>query len=485
MNTSGYHASVLRYVFLAFLFVNTLTPRFIGIDLHELPFLGAGRFLLLAFLVFFIWIAAHQHRPLLRRLRPESRLHVALLTCLAVYIVVAIISALFSSEFLHSAKRVLSESFLIGVFIYFSWLVLCADSNAASGLVSIIIACTAIAVIFGLLDYIFGNSLFALIAGVPVHDEMYCGSVMPKLRAGNLRIQSLFDNSLAYGSFLLAALPICASRFDRHGVTPIFPVTLVAMILTSSALTYSRFVWLGTFLCLAGLFVFGCPYRRKIYVLGLVLAAVLTPSVVALQRCVESSDVVDKSAEIDRCKQILTDAGISVLDGNAEGDDGGYSTKGGLAGIGEDILLARDHHTSRSFDYRLSILRAGIDAAVENPLIGVGPGNFSTHVEGEYFSQSIRFRHHENYLVTLLAEIGFIGFIGFSGFVVITLFVAARSLALSAVRSREETHGFFLALLMLCVSFFFLDTMSFNQLSVLFWVASASVLCSVNCGQHE
>ena len=124
-------------------------------------------------------------------------------------------------------------------------------------------------------------------------------------------------------------------------------------------------------------------------------------------------------------------------------------------------------------------------AAIENPLLGVGPGNFSTHVEGEYFSQSIRFKHHENYLVTLLAEIGFVGFIGFSAFVVFTLY-----LGLAAYKSVRDHHrpaifGQGLAFGMLCFSFFFLDTMSYHQLSILFWTLSASMLATFNLTVSE
>ncbi len=447
--------------FMVCLIINTLIPRYVGLALPgELPFFSAGRLAFVIFLVSFSTYLLVQKRSKFAAIMPRNTVETITLLSVTVFIIAALFSTLMSDSLTHSLKRFLSEGLLAGVLIFFTWILLANDQAAVRSLGKSMLVCVLIAIGFGFIADGFETRLLTLI-DVPHHPVMYECFMADKSRAGYVRIQSFFDNSLTYGTFLLAAT--CMAGYLRP-LTYLYkriPGRLLAAILLASLfLTFARSLWALTTISTIALLITASMKQRAITVaLVLPVTLLLTQLLITVER---------ETPAIG-----LSGVAITQID-----LDSGRQNPGGLADtVVNAILKAEDHKTARSIEYRKAILVSGLRAAIENPLTGVGPGNFSTMVEGEYFGQPLFFQHHENYLITLMAECGLVAFFAFVVFNCALLWMGLRvafsndymqktSLALSGIAALAAFGG----------SFLILNTLSYNQLSVLYWINAATLL---------
>jgi len=432
----------LKCLVLFYLMILPLVPRYIGFEVRQndgSPFLSVIRMVTLGLLtVWVFWVlflaAIGRLGFSLRFASPVYQVFI----WLVIYLGSVFIASLFSSDIKESTKFLLSENVFLGTFYFLILFSVFRYSRDVDNIFRVWLFSAIVVLILGFVESILRFSVFSLL-DLPGRLELIQGFFDVKERAGFIRMQSTLDNPVALSAYLVMTFPFVVYFYNNTSsffIKSTFAI-FIWLIICAVVLTYVRSAWF--FLGLSFFLMFF--YRLKF---------LLTSALVGLFLLF-----------------LLEIAGFSVLN---------Y-----VSHITETIVLQGERQVSKSTTYRIEMIEAGLNTLKQSPLVGVGPGLFGNVVEGMYYGERIKFKHHENFYITLLVEAGIIGFLAFMGavFTVIRLIWRARN-----KENDIKIKSLYTAILLSTSNYlgmsFFLNSFSYYQLGFLFWTLLAAGLVVVD-----
>jgi len=428
----------LQRLAIFYLFILPLVPRYIGLEVGDAPFLSVLRIatilLLLAWLLWSLFLTSEEavgFRPGFSSPIYHARVLVLL------YLFIMLVSVIFSHDITTSLKYFLSERVFVGVLAFFCFHSVFRRSNMIDIVLKVWLISAVIVLFIGLFDLLIGRSVFSLVE-LPGKREMMEGFLQVKQRAGFMRVQSTLDNPVTLSTYLLMTFPIVVYFFNKTPsvVGKVAYGVLLWLVMGVLLLTFVRSAWFFMFLSIVILL------RSKYLYLVL--------------------------------------SGFVVLMALVIGEGSGFGVSEKADTVTKSIVLQEERQVSKSTVYRIEMLVAGFETLKASPFTGVGPGNFGSEVEGDYFGERINFEHHENYYITALVETGILGFGAY-------LFMVSGVIRMIWKARKNEIYckkkSLYTVILLSMSNYlgmgFFVDSFSYFQISFLFWLLVAIALIMV------
>ena len=417
--------------------ISSSIPSYVGIELNSGPFFSASRIITIIILLFCV-ILLFASCIVLSRQSISSEHCIFVLPAYRVgwilffYTILMFVSAILSTKLSDSLFTLFSEKQLFGIILLLLGFNIAQSPNSREILERTLIFAVVITIIISAFDYILGYSIFSLF-DLPGRQEIKEGFFLVKERLGIIRIQSTMNNPVTYGTFLVMCFPfvILHHRCSNNIISKIFLSIVGILVILLAILTIVRTVIFMLFI-----------------------------QIIILRK------VISKQVKII-FYPIMLFLFIGIASTNHEL----------LSEIYDSLVLHEDRTVEHSTKYRIAMLEAGMTRFVQSPIIGVGQNRFSSEVEGEYLGKAIFFEHHENYYLTILIETGILGFMAFMLIILCALLILRRM-----KKCGDSLYEIYLSQTYMAVIVgwagmsLFLDSLSFSQISVVFWVLLGIVL---------
>jgi O-antigen ligase len=333
-----------------------------------------------------VWIARRVvDRDVNIRVGPTIVLMAILLLC-------AILSTLVAEDFPNALKEVLKLGEMLGVAVYAA-----SELNRPADMRLAIFAL----LLAGASEAIVGIVQFVIGYGPPSF------AIGPFMRAsGN------FDQPNALAGYLGMLLPL-GIAFSFHASRERRIIVIATMLIGLGVLaTFSRGSWLGSILGLGLMaLLWGAASRRALVGASGVAAVILTLAV---------AGVLPASLS-DRVASVFENFGVF------------------------DITKVDVTPTNYALVQRMALWQAGWAMARDNPIVGIGPGNYESAYP-RYFVESTwsePLPHAHNYYLNTFAELGILGLVALLGFCVAVFARIGQGL-----RQTSDLHGIRRALLL-------------------------------------
>ena len=406
-----------------------------GIELGTGPFLSASRIIIIIslfciMLVFASYIASHRkckHSEHCIFVLPSNGVG----WILFVYTLSMLVSAIFSTKLSDSLLSLFSERYLFGIILLLLGFNIAQSSKSRETLERSLIFAVTITIFISAIGYILGHSLFSTL-DLPGRNEIKEGFFAVKERLGLIRVQSSMNNPVTYGTFLLMCFPLVIFylRSSNNIISKVLLSIIGLMIILLAIMTIVRSVIFMLFIQVIIL--------RK--VIGKNIKTIFYPIILFLL--------------------------IGFVFVNHEL----------LSDIYDSLVLEGERTVENSTIYRRDMLEAGVSRFVESPIIGVGQNRFGREVEGEYLGKTIFFEHHENFFLTILVETGILGFVAFGLVILCALSILIRMKKSDSLNEQYLSQTYMAVIVGWAGMSLFLDSLSFSQISVVFWVLLGTVL---------
>lgn len=336
-------------------------------------------------------------------------------------------AAIQSTNVTESINGFVSERWFIGVVLLVIGYNL-ASKYAHRRIIELsLVASAAIVVLIGFLDYLLGYSFYSLLP-LPAHPDISAGFYEIKERAGYIRMQSSMDNPMTFSAFLVLVIPLIILFLSRSKEFPIKAAlaVLLGLIIIAIMFAFVRSAYLAVIVQLILLHkIINPKFRRMIYSALLILSA----------------------------------GGLIVKYDEA-------------VSLYKNVVMQEDRRVLHSTLYRAALVESGLNKFHEHPIFGVGQNRFSKEVSGEYLGREILFVHHENLYLTMLVEAGFFSLMFFLTILAAVL-IRLRKCRRYAYRDRDNyisSKAYEASIVGWIICSIFLDSLSFTQISIPFWI---------------
>lgn len=404
------------YALLGLIFLSIIWPNYIVYKTGNLPGLTPPRAIMLLLLsaLFMILTCNRLYRIKLGIIYKKFR---AVFIVLLLSIIVNILSIILHSGNQIGACFAVINDFLAGPLLMILILLLLDTHDKQKKLYSALLIAFFVINLIGLAEWFNNGPLFSgYLVSATEHTI-----IKEKVRGGSYRLMSVFENSLVFSQLLLMSVPLWLYTFLNSKrlmrILVLFNVGLTAFLLIN---TRSRAA-IGLLLSFPLLYLYSQLYLK-------------------------SSSKIIKSALIYIPTLILVVGSIYFLD-----NFNYFIQQSTIGGTGEE---------ETSTIARYEQLEIGINAMMEHPLFGYGPGG---GVELMYPRKSI-----DNLYLTIVLDNGFIGLFLF---LLLNLLVFKYSLQKKSIGNREIYINLSICLILL---FFFI--LSIDAMMTLYYILAAMIL---------
>lgn len=421
----------LAVLFSILLVLSSTIPSYVGVELQFGPFFSVPRIILII-VIFLVFIGFAFHISIILRDFDSKYCLFVVPTweigkIIFIYLVVMVTSALLSTNPSNSLQSLVSERFLLGVILLLFGFNIAQTAHGREIIERALIFSAVITIVIGVVDTVLGRSLYSLI-DLPGREEIKEGYFSVKERFGFIRLQSSMNNPVTYGAFLVIVFPLVILHIKNttNVINKVFLTTLCIAIMVFAVMTLVRSVVIVIFVQMILL-------RRvlstnfKVFMYGLTLLSVFAVSLT-------NDDLIYEA----------------------------YNS----------FVLQKERTIKHSTLYRIALFHSGMSSFAESPVFGIGQNRFGSEVQGEYLGKIINFTHHENLFLTILVETGIVGFIVFVWLILSTI-SALKRLRTREVKNSNEvylSHAYIAMLVGWVVVSLFLDSLSFIQISIPFWL---------------
>ena len=217
-----------------------------------------------------------------------------------------------------------------------------------------------------------------------------------KLIFGFARVQGFSIEPLYLASYLM--IPFCLALASYIFSNKKYEAAIATVFLITIYMTVARGAYLAVFTVLIGFAIF-MIYQKKWQQLGVTVAIIFGSAVVAFGLIWASGSF---AAQIDKNVNVPSDLQTSIPQ---EGIDAGGNAS-------RLIEHTTDFADESSFSDRLKTSKTAIAAGLQNPVLGVGPGNFGRYAVKNYpgqYEDNSQIANNETF--EILAEQGFVGLV--------------------------------------------------------------------------